>query len=141
MPYSMRPSSLYLLVVKIWKSHRTFTKLDSVIHSSTGCESEVYRRLRRDWSAMNSLDKGVWHYRYLCNKIKIRVFFRGWAGTSHLHISVPPTTLLVNVASPTTEDPCHRIPFYPDQKGWTMPRGRPRTWWLRQVEVYMVDMA
>ena len=37
---------------------QTFTFLGSVIHSSTTCKLEVNRRLRRAWSAMNSLDEG-----------------------------------------------------------------------------------
>ena len=48
---------------------QTFTYLGSVIHSSTSCELEVNRRQGRAWSAMNSLEEGVWHCRY-----EIRVF-------------------------------------------------------------------
>ena len=47
---------------------QTFTYLGSVIHSSTSCELEVNRRLGRAWSAMNSLDVGVWRCRYLCKR-------------------------------------------------------------------------
>ena len=45
-----------------------------MIHSSTSCELEVNRRLGRAWSAMNSLDEGVWRCRYLCKRTKVRVF-------------------------------------------------------------------
>ena len=46
---------------------QTFTYLGSVIHSSISCELEVNRRLGRAWSALNSLDEGVWRCRYLCD--------------------------------------------------------------------------
>ena len=53
---------------------QTFTYLGSVIHSFTSWELEVIRRLGRAWSAMNSLDEGVWRSRYLCKRTKVRVF-------------------------------------------------------------------
>ena len=53
---------------------QTFIYLGSVIHSSTSCELEINRRLGRAWSAMNSLDEGVWRCRYLCKRTKVRVF-------------------------------------------------------------------
>ena len=51
-----------------------FTYLDSDIHVSAGCESEVNRRLGRAWGVMDSLDHGVWRCRYLCGRTKVRVF-------------------------------------------------------------------
>ena len=61
---------------------QTFTYLGSVIHSSTCCELEVNRRLGRAWSAMNSLDEGVWRCRYLCKRTKVRVSFTGPPGAA-----------------------------------------------------------
>ena len=51
-----------------------FTYIGGVIHSSTSCELDVNRRLGRSWSAMNSLDEGVWCCRYLCKRTNVRVF-------------------------------------------------------------------
>ena len=51
-----------------------FTSLGSDIHVSTGCESEVNRRLGRAWGVMDSLDHGEWRCRYLCERTKVRVF-------------------------------------------------------------------
>ncbi len=48
-----------------------FTYLDSDIHVSAGGEQEINRRLGR---AMDSLDHGVWRCRYLCGRMKVRVF-------------------------------------------------------------------
>ena len=53
---------------------KSLTYLGSVIHSSTSCELKVIRRLGRVWSAMNSLDEGVWRCRYICRRTKVRVF-------------------------------------------------------------------
>ena len=51
-----------------------FTYLGSDIHVSAGCESEVNRCLGRAWGVMDSLDNGVWRCRYLCGRMKVRVF-------------------------------------------------------------------
>ena len=51
-----------------------FTYLGSDIHVSAGCESEVNRRLGRDWGFMDSLDPGVWCCQYRCGTTKVRVF-------------------------------------------------------------------
>ena len=51
-----------------------FTYLDSDIHVSAGCEPEVNRRLGRAWGVIDSLDHGVWRCRYLCRRMKVRVF-------------------------------------------------------------------
>ena len=51
-----------------------FTCLSSDIHVSAGCESEVNRRLGRAWGVMDSLDHGVCRSRYLCGRMKVRVF-------------------------------------------------------------------
>ena len=51
-----------------------FTSLDSDIHVSARCESEVNRCLGRGWGVMDSLDHGVWRCRYLCGRTKVRVF-------------------------------------------------------------------
>ena len=51
-----------------------FTFLGSDIHVSAGCEPEVNRRLGRACGVMESLDHGVWHCRYLCGRMKVRVF-------------------------------------------------------------------
>ena len=53
---------------------QTFTYLGSVIHPSTSCELEVNRRRGRAWSAMNSLDEGVWRCRYLCKSYDSQSF-------------------------------------------------------------------
>ena len=50
---------------------QTFTYLGSVIHSSTSCEPEVNIRLEQAWSAMNSLDDGVWRLPCLCKSAKV----------------------------------------------------------------------
>ena len=46
-----------------------FTYLGSDIHVSTGCDSEVNKRLGRAWGVMDSLHHGVWHCRYLRMKV------------------------------------------------------------------------
>ena len=51
-----------------------FTYLGSDIHVSAGCESEVNRRLGRAWGVIDSLDNGVRRCRYLCGRLKVRVF-------------------------------------------------------------------
>ena len=51
-----------------------FTYLGSDIHVSAGCEPEVYRRLGRAWGVMDSVDQGVWRCRYLCGRMKVRIF-------------------------------------------------------------------
>ena len=51
-----------------------FTYLGSDIHVSTGCESEVNRRLVRAWGVMDSLDHGVWRCRYLYRTTEVRIF-------------------------------------------------------------------
>ena len=43
-----------------------FTYLGSDIHVSSDCEPEVNRRLGRASGVMDSLDHGVWRFRYLC---------------------------------------------------------------------------
>ena len=50
-----------------------FTYLGSNIHVSAGCEPEVNRHLGQAWGVMDSLDHGVWHCRYLCGRMKVRV--------------------------------------------------------------------
>ena len=52
-----------------------FTYLGSDIHISAGCEPEVNRHLGRAWGVMDdSLDHGAWRCRYLCRRMKVRVF-------------------------------------------------------------------
>ena len=51
-----------------------FTYLCSDIHVTAGREPEVNRCLGRAWGVKDSLVHGVWHYWYLCRKMKIRVF-------------------------------------------------------------------
>ena len=51
-----------------------FTYIGSDIHVSSGCEPEVNRRLGWVWGVMDSLDHGVWRCRYLCGRMKVRVF-------------------------------------------------------------------
>ena len=51
-----------------------YTYLSSDIHVSAGCESQVNRRLGRARGVMDSLDNGVWRCRYLCGRMKVRVF-------------------------------------------------------------------
>ena len=51
-----------------------FTYLGSDIHVSAGCEPEFSRRLGRAWGVMDSLDHVVWRCRYLCWRMKVRVF-------------------------------------------------------------------
>ena len=50
------------------------TYLGSDIHVSPGCEPEVNRRLGQEWGVMDSLHHGVWRCRYLCRRMKVRVF-------------------------------------------------------------------
>ena len=52
----------------------SFTYLDSDTHVSADCKPEVNRCLGRAWLVMDSLDHGVWHCRYLCGRMKIKVF-------------------------------------------------------------------
>ena len=51
-----------------------FTYLGSDIPVSAGCEPEVNRHLGQPWRVMDSLDHGVWHCHYLCEKTKVRLF-------------------------------------------------------------------
>ena len=51
-----------------------FIYLGIDIHVSAGCYAEVNRRLGRAWGVMDSLDHGVWRCRYLCGRMKVRVF-------------------------------------------------------------------
>ena len=51
---------------------QTFTYLDSVIHSSFGCEGN--RRLGRGFSTTNSLDEGVWRCQDVCEETNVGVF-------------------------------------------------------------------
>ena len=51
-----------------------FTYLCSHIPVSAGCEPEVNRCLGRAWGVMDSLDQWVWRCRYLCGRMKVRVF-------------------------------------------------------------------
>ena len=44
-----------------------------------------------------------------------------------------------HVARLSAEYPAHRILSRRDPSGWTMPRGRPQSSWLRQVESYLSD--
>ena len=68
-------SCLCLFVVRMLiEVMERFTNLGSDIHVSAGCESEVHRCLGRAWGVMDSLDHEVWHCRYLCGKMKVRVF-------------------------------------------------------------------
>ena len=53
---------------------KRFTSLGSDIHDSAGCEPEVSRGQSRAWAVMDSLEHGVWHCRYLCQRMKVRVF-------------------------------------------------------------------
>ena len=48
--------------------------LGSDIHVSAGCESEVNRCQGGAWGVVDSLDNGMWHFRYLCGRTKVRVF-------------------------------------------------------------------
>ena len=48
-----------------------FIFLGSDIHVSAGCEPEVNRCLGRASGVMDSLDHGVWRYRYLCSRTKV----------------------------------------------------------------------
>ncbi len=48
-----------------------FTYLGSDIHVSAGCEPEVNRCLGWVWGVVDSLDHGVWRYRYLCGRTKV----------------------------------------------------------------------
>ena len=145
-------------------SHADVYQPGSVIHSSTSCELEVNRRLGRAWSAMNSLDAGVWRCRYLCKKTKVRVFrslvlpvllysCETWTLTGELRrrlnsfgamslrrilgiVQERQLRLHAQVARLSAEDPAHRILSYQDSRAWTMPRGRPHAW-LRQMESYL----
>ncbi len=51
-----------------------FTYLGSDIHVSAGCEPEVNRHLGWACGVTDSLDHGVWRCRYLCGRMKVRVF-------------------------------------------------------------------
>ena len=44
-----------------------------------------------------------------------------------------------HVARLPAEDPVHRIFACRDPRGWSMPRGRQHTSWLRKVESYLKD--
>ena len=48
--------------------------LDSDNHVSAGCEPEVNKHLGQSWIVIDSLDHGVWCCRYLCRRMKVRVF-------------------------------------------------------------------
>ena len=43
------------------------------------------------------------------------------------------------VARLPAEDPAHRILSCRDPRGWSMPKGRPHSSWLRKVESYLKD--
>ena len=51
-----------------------FTSLGRNIHVSAGCEPEVNSCLVRARRVMDLLDHGVWRCRYLCGRMKVRVF-------------------------------------------------------------------
>jgi len=51
-----------------------FTYLGSDIHISVSYCHEVNKRIGRACGVMDSLDRSVWHSRYLCKRTKIRVF-------------------------------------------------------------------
>ena len=51
-----------------------FTYFGSDIHISACCEPEVNRCQCWAWGVMDLLDHGVWHFRYLCRRMKVRVF-------------------------------------------------------------------